>query len=183
MNILIIDNGTKHLGRLKKLLIGNKIDVYKLFSKYPDTNKYNLVILSGGSQISIINAPEIFTQEIQLVKNSTVPIIGICQGCEVIAYTFGSELSYLNRKSKGIKNITLLPPLTKFSKHIDVYEAHNLVISKLGKNLLSYGESKDGIEIIKHKVKNIVGLQFHPEMMVDKTLGDELFRNIFIPKQ
>ena len=36
---------------------------------------------------------------------------------------------------------------------------------------------KDGIEAIRHKTYLIYGVQFHPEMFVDKTCGDEIFHN------
>src|SRR6185369_7629825 len=172
MKILLIDNGTKHLGKLKELLIGNDIDVCKLFSKYPPHEQYDLIVLSGGSQISVSAAPEIFKQEIDLIKNTKTPIIGICQGCEIVAHTFNSELAYLEHRTKRIKKIELLSNLFGLSQQIDVYEAHHFAIKKLGDELVELAKSNDGIEIFRHNNKQILGMQFHPEMFVDRTLGD-----------
>ncbi len=176
MKILLIDNGTKHLGKLKDLLKDNDIDVYKLFSKYPTDDQYDLIVLSGGSQISITAAPEIFEQEIDLIKKTKTPIIGICQGCEIVAYTFNSELEYLEHKTKGIKRIELLSTLFNLDEQIYVYEAHHFAIKKLGNELVELAKSNDGVEIFRHRNKQILGMQFHPEMFVDKTLGDDIFR-------
>lgn len=178
MKILLIDNGTKHLGKLKELLNGNEIHIFKLFSKYPNFNLYDLVVLSGGSQLSIISAPEIFKQEIDLIKKTTTPIIGICQGSEIIAHAFNSELIYLEHKIKGIKEIEFVNYKFKFNKDTRVYEAHHFAIKKLGNELIELGRSRDGVEIFRHKNNKIYGIQFHPEMMVDETSGDEIFSKI-----
>lgn len=176
MKVLLIDNGTKHLGKLQDLLKNNEIHVYKLFSKYPDFNSFDLVVLSGGSRISVVSAPEVFKQEIDLIKKSETPILGICEGCEIIAYAFESELQYLEHKTKGIKKIELTS--NEFDKKVEVYEAHHFAIKKLGRELTELAKSDGGVEIFKHKDKSIYGMQFHPEMFVDLTVGDEIFKKI-----
>lgn len=183
MKVLLIDNGTKHLGKLKKLLDGNEIDTFSYMSKFPPVEGYNLIILSGGSQLALLNAPEVFKEEIYLIKNAEIPIIGICEGCQLIAYSFGSTLEFVENKIKGIKQIEILDKDRKLFNNqddFDVYEAHHWAIKILGKHLIALAKSKYGFEVIKHKDKNIYGLQFHPEMLVDKTQGDELFRNILL---
>jgi GMP synthase (glutamine-hydrolysing) len=178
MKVLLIDNGTKHLRSLKKLLINNEVVTVSLFTKYPNPNDFDLVVLSGGSKFSVLKYPGKFAQEIKLVKNSKTPIIGICEGCEIIAFAYGSILEKLKKKTLGIKEITLIENIAFLTslKNFKVYEAHHFAITKLGKNLLGLAKSKDGYEIIKHKTKNIFGFQFHPEMLVEKTLGDEIFK-------
>ena len=179
MKVLIIDNGTKHLRRLKDLLAGNELKIHPLFQKYPLSENYDLIVLSGGSRIAIVNAPEIFKEEINLVKYSTKPIIGICEGCEMIAYTFGSKLEFNESRAKGIKRIEIVEKgYFDFKVPIEVYEAHQWVIKELGKDLVGIAKSAYGWEIIKHKIKPIYGFQFHPEMLIDSTLGNEIFEQI-----
>lgn len=181
MKVLLINNGTKHLGKLKELLAVNEIDTYSYSSKFPPLAIYNLIILSGGSQLALLNAPEVFKEEIDLIKNTDKPIIGICEGCQLIAYSFGSTLEFVENKVKGIKQIEIINEdhnLFNSLESLSVYEAHHWAIKKLGKDLTALAKSKYGFEIIKHKDKNIYGLQFHPEMLVNKTKGDELFKKI-----
>jgi len=179
MKTLIIDNGTRHLGKLKELLFGQELEIMPLFRKYP-VSGFDLLILSGGSQYSIASAPEIFSEEEKLIKSSQIPMVGICEGCEMIAYAFGSKLEHV-KSIKGLKKIELLydDPLFKGFENIKVYESHRWSVTKLGKDLIGIAKSNTGYEIIKHKNKMIYGLQFHPEMFADKTLGNEIFTNIF----
>ena len=131
--------------------------------------------------MALLNAPEVFKEEINLIKNTYIPIIGICEGCQLIAYSFGSTLEFVENKIKGIKQIEIIDKGHKLFNNLgslSVYEAHHWAIKKLGKDLIAWAKSKYGYEIIKHIGKNIYGLQFHPEMLVDKTQGDELFKNI-----
>jgi GMP synthase (glutamine-hydrolysing) len=179
MKILLIDNGTRHLGKLKDLLTGNEIDIHPLFQKYPPPENYDLIILSGGSQIAINSAPEVFKEEISLIKTSQTPIIGICEGCEIIAFAFGSKLEPGERKVKGVKIIkTVNKDLLNVDIPLKVYESHFWTIKDLGKDVVGIAKSQSGWEVLKHKTKPIYGMQFHPEMFVDKTFGDEVFRKI-----
>ncbi len=180
MKTLLIDNGTKHLGKLKELLYSNEFDIYSLISKYPDSSNYDLVILSGGSQFSVTSAPEIFRQEIQLIKSSKTPIIGICEGCEAIAYAFDAKLEYQERKSKGLRKVVPINNNSLFGdlEYVEAYEAHHWAITDLGKDLIGLAKSRTGFEVIKHKQKLIYGLQFHPEMLKNEAHGDEIFKRI-----
>jgi GMP synthase (glutamine-hydrolysing) len=180
MKILIVDNGTKHLRKLRELLFTHEITTRQLFGQYDDYDKFSLIILSGGSQISIISAPEIFKEEINLVKTSRVPIIGICEGCEIIAYAFGSKFVYFDKKAKGLKRIDVLDKDSIFGglDNFKAYEAHHFAITKLGKNLVGLAKSHLGYEVVKHKNKKIYGLQFHPEMLDNESYGDNVFRRI-----
>lgn len=178
MKVLLIDNGTKHLARLKRLLNGNILKTVGLFSEYPNFENYDLIILSGGSVVSIAGSPESFVQETKMVRESKTPIIGICQGCEIIATAYGSKLKFLDHKTKGVKKVHLEIESENFPKNVDVYEAHHYAIKTLGPDLVELAKSNDGVEMLKHKTKEIYGMQFHPEMLVNATFGDELFKYV-----
>jgi GMP synthase-like glutamine amidotransferase len=177
MEILIIDNKTKHLRNLKKLLSTNHLTILPFFSSYPNPNMFDLIVLSGGSLYAVMENPEKFVNEYRLIKESETPIIGICEGCEIIAYTFGSSLTPFKPTEKGIRQIEILEK-SIFSEDtkVEVYEAHHWAITDLGRELTGLARSIHGWEIIKHKSKQIVGFQFHPEMMTNKLLGDDIFR-------
>lgn len=178
MKILLIDNGTTILPQLKKLLSGNTIEVRNLFSQYPDPEKFNLIILSGGSKYEVVPDAKLFCREMNLVKTTPTPIIGICEGCELIAYTYGSKLKSFKPKAHGVRKIEILGTLFNPPIVVEVYEAHHWAIKKLGPDLIGLAKSRHGYEIIKHKTKLIYGLQFHPEMLVNQTQGDEIYKHI-----
>jgi GMP synthase-like glutamine amidotransferase len=179
MRILIINNGTKHLISLKKLLSRNDLTILPCLDVDTQTEGFNLIILSGSSKFAVTQNPKVFVNEMYTIKYGSVPIIGICEGCEVIAYTFGGNLSLFEPKDKGIREIKLFDnKYLDIPSPIKVYEAHHWAITELGKELEGLAWSSHGYEIIKHKDKKIFGLQFHPEMLTDHLTGDEIFKKI-----
>lgn len=178
MNILIIDNGSKFINHLKNSLKGNKIHLMK-FGKInlKETSKFDKIILSGGS-LPILNHKKEYSKEIKLIKQSKIPILGICLGFELIAVAFGEKIERMETKEKEIifvekiKEDKILEGLSKFK----VFESHQWLLRKC-KFLIPLAKSKKGIEIIGHPRKEIYGLQFHPEMFHSKTKGLILLKN------
>lgn len=179
--ILIIDNGSKQLDKLKKLLDNHDVTVIKREAIYLPVGNFDLIILSGGGEYSVINDTEVFKKELELIKNVQVPLIGICLGSELVAFAFGATLEKSPVKKRGFVDIKTVGAESPFDKNktIKVYESHRWSIKELGDNLVGIAKSDDGWEIVKHKIKSIYRLQFHPEMFVDRQAGDEYFRNLF----
>lgn len=180
MKILIIDNGSRYLNALKQLVSSHVLTIKKYTEIVPvDTLNFDLVVLSGGHQFPVIGHEETFKKEIDLIKTASIPILGICLGFELIAHCFGASMKRMASKEKTILNIStkIVDPLFESIHGIQVYESHRWVVTKVGDDLIPLADSKDGIEIIKHKDKLIYGFQFHPEMFPNQTQGDELFAN------
>lgn len=186
MKTLIIDNGTKYLGKLRDLVreLDEDITIKKWWTVDSNFAKdFDLIVLSGGHQFSVVRNPELFKNEIELVKTLTKPILGICLGFEVIAYAYGATLTHSPKYEKGIfkiEKVTDSPIFTKVND-FEVFENHGIRVKNLKDNefLVPLAESMYGIEIIKHKNKPIYGFQFHPEMFVNKLTGDDIFKNVF----
>lgn len=182
MKILIIDNGTSFLAQLTDMATAqghNQVEVMK-FSHIDlaKTPNYDLIILSGGHSLIVVNHDVEYGNEIKLIKESGKPILGICLGCELIAYSFDSDLELLKHREKSLVELEILEssPLTKALDKAKVHESHRWYIKKLGPNLKALAKSEDGIEIIKHVNLPIYGLQFHPEL--DPKEGAALLRNL-----
>jgi len=137
-------------------------------------------MLSGAPTLSVIGNETLYAKEVELIKNCSKPIIGICLGFELIAYAFGAGLERMDVKEEGIVDIEILQEDTIFSNILDfkVYEAHRWVVKTLPECLIGLARSKDGFEVVKHKEKKIYGLQFHPEIFVESTCGSEIFNNL-----
>lgn len=180
MKILIIDNGSAYLNSLIDLVSKDTLTIKSYEGIIADDSaNFDLIILSGGHQYSVVGHEDIFRTELELIKHTTTPILGICLGFELIAQTFGSTLTQLVSKEKNIVKLTRLiqDPIFARVDTIEVFESHRWVVDSVGDELLALANSKDGIEIIKHKTKLIYGFQFHPEMFVESTQGDEIFAN------
>jgi len=181
VKILLIDNGTIHLDELKKLLEKeNLTTITKEGITEEIASGYELVILSGSSDISVATNPEAYAKEINLIKESSTPILGICMGFEVIAYTYGAKLKEMPYKEDGLVDIIVTKdnPIFGNKKRFLVSERHRWIVDKITEPLEELAISKDGVEAIKHKYKPIYGFQFHPEIHEDKNTGIEIFNNL-----
>ena len=181
MKTLLVDNGSIHIENLAKLVSFNNCDIEEVsYREIPDNLEgFKLVILSGSSDFNVNNHKDKFTKEIKLI-NSGIPVIGICFGFELIVKASGQNITRMTNKVKGEFEVEKLSNNVIF-KNIDclkVYEAHRYSVETVEKPLIPLAKSKYGIEIIKHEILPVYGLQFHPEELTDKLTGDELFANI-----
>lgn len=173
MKILLIDNGTTLLHKLEALIPGNEI-VHSFDDFDKDATNFDLVILSGGSKYQLVGNEEKFEKEINFIKNTNIPIIGICFGYELIVVAFGGILKELSEDKKGMYEVRVLDK-DLGEGIVRIYESHRWVVDTLPDIFEVLVISNDGPEIIKHKEKSIYGIQFHPENFVEETEGDELF--------
>ena len=180
MKVLIIDNGTSYLPKVEKLLEKHSFQVVKCSEiKQVDYSGYDCVILSGGHNFPVFGNEDILKEEMEFIKNCTKPIFGICFGFESIARTFGAKLEIMDSKERGIVDIQVVEPDKIFVNipNFQVFESHRWVVREPINEFKVLARSKDGVEVIKHKNKPIYAVQFHPEMFMDQTCGDECFNN------
>jgi GMP synthase-like glutamine amidotransferase len=180
MKILIVDNGTSYLPQLITLLGDNIFHVVKYSEiSFVIDNDFDAIVLSGGHDFSVSGNEDMFRKEMDFVKNSNKPIFGICLGFEIIASAFGAKLELMEKKERGILDIQITKPDEIFVNipNFQVFESHRWVIKDPVDEFIVLACSKDGIEAIKHKTKSIYAVQFHPEMFVEKTCGNEIFHN------
>jgi len=178
MKILIIDNNSRHKNQLIELARDQGCNSVTLMGfgeiNLAKISEFDLIILSGGHGDPIINHDDEYAFEIELIKLAKKPILGICLGCELIAHTFKSTLELLKERETSELDLELLEetPFTQIFSKIKVHEGHRWYIKTLGSTLKALAKSKDGIEIIQHKIKPIYGVQFHPEL--DPSAGRNL---------
>ena len=121
---------------------------------------------------------------IELIKKSSVPILGVCLGHQAIGAAFGGniikapeifhgKLSKVEHNQKKIFNGIDSP--------YSVVRYHSLIIEKdsLPNELEITGVLEDNPEVImaiEHKEKPIYGVQFHPES-IETNFGMKLIEN------
>lgn len=128
--------------------------------------------------------PQRYEFEYNLIKAAIkhkIPILGICRGHQMINDVYGGTVMNLPTKEHRQKNpsdnpshnIELKEETRLFNsinfKTIAVNSFHSQVIRHLGENLSISAYSEDGyIEAIEHTDDTyIVGVQFHPEFMIE----------------
>lgn len=180
MKLLVINNGTSYLKPLLKALSPNDVTVItrEEFLKIKKLS-CDVVILSGGHSLTVKNHDQEYMNELSLIKKGNRPVLGICLGFELVAHAFGATLIKLKAKENNIVKMTAAFPHPIFSglKNITAFENHRWVVKKAKKPLICLASSKDGCEIIAHQSKLIFGLQFHPEMLPNKTSGGLILKN------
>lgn len=122
------------------------------------------------------------------VKNN-VPVLGICGGMQFINVFFGGSL-YQDIKSlipsasnheKGVMHkITILKHTVLHSiigkSGIEVNSYHHQAIKKVGGGLVVSAHSGDKLpEALENDDKNIIAVQWHPELTMDDS-SDKLFK-------
>ena len=175
-----------------------------------DSFTYNLVHYIGecGEEVMVVRNDEITVEQvedlnpkkivispgpctpneagisIELIKKSSVPILGVCLGHQAIGAAFGGniikapeifhgKLSKIEHNQKKIFNGIDSP--------YSVVRYHSLIIEKdsLPNELEITGVLEDNPEVImaiEHKEKPIYGVQFHPES-IETNFGMRLIEN------
>ena len=175
-----------------------------------DSFTYNLVHYIGecGEEVMVVRNDEITVEQvedlnpkkivispgpctpneagisIELIKKSSVPILGVCLGHQAIGAAFGGNII----KAPGIfhgKLSKVEHNQKKIFNGIDspysVVRYHSLIIEKdsLPNELEITGVLEDNPEVImaiEHKEKPIYGVQFHPES-IETNFGMRLIEN------
>ncbi len=181
MNILVVDNESKHLSELKKLLSKHTLRIISS----PDldqqsTDDIDLIVLTGGRRKSVMYHQKFFRNELDLIKTTKLPVIGICLGAEMVAYVYNAKIKKMILKKRGYNKITPIVSSKIFDgePYFMAFEAHRWAIKKLPDEFRVLATSKDGIEVFKHKTKKMYGLQFHPEVNEKSSDGQNVFENI-----
>jgi GMP synthase-like glutamine amidotransferase len=108
-----------------------------------------------------------YEHEMQFIRKTDKPIVGICMGFEVISAAYGAkitkmpkgvnEFKKLNTTLKGIKKIK--------TRKLRQFEAHDWRVKTVPrKHFDVLAKSKTGVEILHHKKRPIIATQFHPEI-------------------
>ena len=175
-----------------------------------DSFTYNLVHYIGecGEEVLVIRNDEISVDEInhlnpkkivvspgpcspteagisiELIKSSSVPVLGVCLGHQAVAAAFGGKiikapeifhgkLSEVKHSQEGL--------FQNIESPYSVVRYHSLIIEKdsLPNELKITGvleENPDIIMAVQHKERPIYGVQFHPES-IDTDYGMKLIEN------
>ena len=180
-----------------------------VFDNY-DSFTYNLVHYIGesGQEVLVVRNDEITIEQIndlnpekivispgpctpkeagisiELIKNATVPLLGVCLGHQAIGAAFGGNIikapeifhGKLSEVEHNNENI-----FKGIDSPYSVVRYHSLIIEKdsLPDELKITGVLKDNPEIImaiEHKEKPIYGVQFHPES-IETDFGMKLIEN------
>lgn len=183
MRIALIDNGSKLRTELETLLSAHEVTELS----YPEAARvldgdFDAIVLSGSSLSytnPITSQVENIRAEMRLIQETKVPLLGICYGFELIAFTLGGTLRELPEKASGMRRVRLTQSdsfTESLPQEFDAYEAHRWAIDEVPDELRVLAMSDTGPEIIRHESRSLYGCQFHPEKMTSEA-ALQLFQN------
>jgi GMP synthase (glutamine-hydrolysing) len=126
------------------------------------------VILSGSnSMLAYDSAFPKYFEESTLISESSIPILGICFGHQLIARTFGVTVVDLGHRFQDFHLARILVSDSIFRelpREIEVLESHREIVSPNLKGLTKLATTRAyDVEALGHPSKPIFGVQFHPE--------------------
>ena len=178
--ILLIENGSRHTRALAHRLGEHEVRRVKYRNlSAGDIAKADIIVLSGGHP-SVLYHSWFYRKQLELIRTTTKPIIGICLGFELIIRAFGGRLNRLDRKAHGLRNITVATDYSFFGGPVlKVWEAHKWAATFTPESVFEIvASSQYGSEIIKHRSKPIYACQFHPEVDSPLNDGSQVLRTI-----
>lgn len=123
---------------------------------------------------------------IDLALKADKPVLGICRGCQLLTIALGGNIhQHLSADKASIQHdqnspgdyaghTVLLERGSKLAKilgeQVLTNSFHHQAVNDLGRGLRVSARAKDGvIEAIEHETADfVVGVQWHPELMIDK---------------
>jgi GMP synthase (glutamine-hydrolysing) len=170
--ILVVNYGSQYnqvivrrirsLGVLSLLIDPKDLNVSKI-----DSSVKGIILSGGPNSVNDENYPSLDIN----ILNLNIPILGICYGLQLLTKLFGGVVSASKVREFGKMEINIQSdsPLTKNVPHsFNVWMSHNDCVEVLPDSFFRLAlSSNNKIAIIKHKTKEIYGVQFHPE--VDNT--------------
>jgi len=165
--ILIIDCGSKKTKDMSKIVheLGHENKIISL-EDVKSVDKYSGIIISGAPILLTEVDKEKYLKKFSFIKEIEIPVLGICFGHQIIGLLHDSKI-FKGEEAREKEDIELLEPDSLFDglddpcefmedhcEYIFLPECFELLAISKGKN----------IEAIKHKEKQIYGVQFHPEV-------------------
>jgi GMP synthase (glutamine-hydrolysing) len=133
----------------------------------------DLVILTGSNfMLSKPDTRMVFQSEMDLVRETDLPFLGICFGHQLIGAAYGSQVVDLGQNVRAFKDVKLLrsdPILDGLPSSIRVSESHRQALTRVPEGFRHLAESATSqVEAICHQKRPLYGVQFHPERSDEK---------------
>ena len=142
-----------------------------------DWDLFSGIILSGAPVLLSQTDHEVYTERFAFLKKSSVPVLGICFGHQLLGLLFGAE-AFMGDEVRTDTNISILNAgelFKGFNKTVIMMEDHTEGITLPASFTLLASSEKYETEAMQHFTLPIYGVQFHPEVSSEN--GSRLFNN------
>lgn len=173
MNILFIENLSKHSAKLQAVLCPHTVHVCR-YDNIPDSTEiFDAIILSGGNVLGALrNKNTLFAREIELIKKTEKPLLGICLGFQLLALANDGVLEQ-GEKKRAYESVNITEKFFLPKQQYEFYLALRWRLIDAGQ-LQIIARNSEHIQIITHPTKPHYGVCFHPELSLE--IGKKLMR-------
>lgn len=172
--IIIVDYGSQYTQLIARRVReqGVYCEIVSCLDKVPQETKFDIAgfILSGGpSSVYTEDAPKLP----EGVLDSGKPVLGICYGAQLMAYSLGGGVHFSKKREYGFTRIKIGDYSDLFKGFegkveeggLKVWMSHGDKITALPKDFKQIASSENSpYAAIHNPQKKIFGLQFHPEV-------------------
>lgn len=170
MKILLINNDTDSWDKLLAMVSSPDNSItginHRDITQYSSAD-YDLIVLSGGWWYDDFDElRRIYASELDLIRTSTTPILGICIGMQLMHVACEGDVPLLDAPQNGFQPITLTQTaqeLFELPETIEVFKYHTRGVLTPDDEFELLGTSPGHIEIMRHRTRPLLGVQFHPE--------------------
>jgi GMP synthase (glutamine-hydrolysing) len=190
--IAILDFGSQysHLiaRRVRELKVFCELYSCQVTADVLSSNQIVGIILSGGpSSVYDPASPHVDPTVWALIKEKSIPVLGICYGMQEIAHTFGGKVSpSLEREfgramiNKTEEHAAAADLLFKGVEHTQMWMSHGDKVTAMPTGFVKIAHSDNSEHAaIANVEQKMFGLQFHPEV-THSVHGKELLGNFVI---
>ena len=163
--------------RLEKCVRGNGATVTSIDWSDVSASKfdsYDGVVLSGSPDM--LSDPKVaakYSGETEAIVDSKATILGVCFGHQMLARAFGAEVAKDGRPVLGMVKTRVLerdPLFDGLPNRLMLLESRHEIVKSLPKGFRHLAKSETSrIAAMKHSIRPLYGVQFHPERYTRKT--------------
>lgn len=181
--ILVLDFGGQYsqliARRVREFNVFCEVKNYKINPEEIKTLRYKGIILSGGpNSVYLENAPRCDSE----IFNLGIPVLGICYGAQLMAYTLGGKVRKTLTSEYGNTTVNFgrKSLLTKnISPKSICWMSHSDYIAEAPEGFAITADSSDcPIACMENQEKKLFGVQFHPE--VNHTVEGNILLKTFL---
>lgn len=187
--ILIIDNGSQYTHLIKRgcrelgyeaEMLYNQGD-YSQFEKLMKTGIAK-IILGGGPGSVYSDPPNLSSKICEHVRDGKIklPLLGICNGHQMIAHVFGARVAKGASAEYGLGEVEIDEEDVLFKgvpEKIRTWVSHFDEVKELPAGFVRLAHSSTcSIESMGHKERPLFSVQFHPEVWHTEH-GEDILRN------
>ena len=171
--LAVVNNGTHFLAEMQHALdvIGVDYELIDGGSRVLLPSRlgaYSGIILTGGD-VHVYRAEQLAAVRVdtRILELTTVPVLGICLGHQLVAHHYGASIQPLSRPVDQDETIEIVRADAIFAGlpgRFRARVAHDDAVVGLASPLVRLARSAIAeYEAIRHRDRPVYGLQFHPE--------------------